>query len=116
MTHELHQAAKKGDLNRVNELLSESPRRVDINQPDHKGWTPLMYAIDSPEAGVQIMRTLLRDGANIDHSCVCYALSDLQKLAVLIEAGAVIHYQDEHGYDALINAAFGRDVLHNPQL
>jgi len=62
------------------------------------------------------MRTLLRDGANIDHSCVCYALSDLQKLAVLIEAGAVIHYQDEHGYDALINAAFGRDVLHNPQL
>jgi ankyrin repeat protein len=116
MTHELHQAAKNGDLNRVNELLSESPRRVDVNQPDHKGRTPLMHAVDSPEAGIEIVRTLLRDGANIDRSCVCYALSDLQKLAVLIEAGADIRYQDEHGYDALINAAFGRDVLHNPQL
>jgi ankyrin repeat protein len=75
-----------------------------------------MYAVDRPEAGIEIMRTLLRDGASIDHSCVCHALSDLQKLAVLIEAGADIHYQDGHGYDALINAAFGRDVLHNPQL
>src|SRR5215469_1164609 len=116
MAHQLHQAAKKGDLNRVNELLRESPGRVDINQPDHKGWTPLMSAVDSPEAGIEIIQTLLLDGASIDHSCVCYALSDLQKLAFLIEAGADIRYQDEHGYDALINAAFGRDVLHNPQL
>jgi ankyrin repeat protein len=75
-----------------------------------------MYAVDSPEAGIEMVRTLLRDGANIDGSSVCYALSDLQKLALLIESGADIHYQDEHGYDALINAAFGRDVLHNPQL
>ena len=116
MAHELHQAAKNGDLNRVNELLRESPRRLDINQPDHKGWTPLMHAVDSPEAGIEIIRTLLHNGANIDRTSVCFALSDLQKLALLIEAGADVRYQDEHGYDALINAAYGRDVLHNPEL
>jgi ankyrin repeat protein len=114
--YELHQAAKKGDLNRVRELLSESRRKADINQPDRKGWTPLMYATDSPEAGLELLRTLTRGGANIDHTSLCFVLSDLQKLAVLIEAGADIHYQDEHGYDALINAAHGRDVLHNPKL
>ena len=83
MAHELHHAAKRGDLNQVNELLRESLQRVDINQPDHKGWTPLMYAVDSPEAGIEIMRTLLCDGANIDHTSACFALSDLRKLAVL---------------------------------
>jgi ankyrin repeat protein len=114
--YELHHAVKKGDLNRVSELLGESSRRVDINQPDHKGWTPLMYAVDSPEAGTEILRTLLRAGVNIDRASVCFALSDVQKLAVLIEAGADIHYQDEHGYDALIKAAYGRDVLHNAHL
>jgi ankyrin repeat protein len=114
--YELHQAVKKGDLNRVGELLGESSRRVDINQPDHKGRTPLMYAVDSPEAGLEILRTVLRAGVNIDRTSVCFALSDPQKLAVLIEAGADIRYQDEHGYDALINAAYGHDVLHNPQL
>jgi ankyrin repeat protein len=116
MAHELHQAAKKGDLNRINELLRESPRRVDINLPDHKGWTPLMYAVDSADAGVEMISTLLHNGANIDHTSVCFALSDLEKLALLIEAGADVRYQDEHGYDALINAAYGGDVLHNPQL
>jgi len=114
--YELHRAVKKGDLNRVSELLVESSQRVDINQPDHKGWTPLMYAVDSPEAGTEILRTLLRAGVTIDRTSVCFALSDVQKLAVLIEAGANIHYQDEHGYDALINAAYGRDVLHNAHL
>jgi ankyrin repeat protein len=75
-----------------------------------------MYAVDSPEAGIEIVRALLRDGANIDHASVCFALSDLQKLALLIEEGADVRYQDEHGYDALINAAYGHEVLRNPHL
>lgn len=37
------------------------------------------------------------------------SLGDPEKVAALIEAGADIHYQDENGYDALINAAYGRD-------
>ncbi len=36
-------------------------------------------------------------------------LGDPDKVAALIAAGADIHYQDEKGYDALINAAYGQD-------
>lgn len=34
---------------------------------------------------------------------------DPQKVRALIEAGADIHYKTEHGYDALLDASFGRD-------
>jgi ankyrin repeat protein len=114
--HELHRAVQKEHLGRVNDLLSESPRKVDINEPDSKGWTPLMYAVSIPEAGIELLRTLIRHGAIIDQTSLSYALSDIQKLTELMDAGADIRYQTEHGYDALINAAYGRDVLHNPRL
>ena len=41
--------------------------------------------------------------------CAAIKRSDLQEVAALIEAGADIHYQNENGYDALINAAYGDD-------
>lgn len=113
--YELHRVVKNGDLRRVSEILLETGT-ADINQPDRKGWTPLMLAIDSAEAGTEVLRTLIRHGAKIDTDSVSSALGDLHKLTVLIEAGADVHYQKEHGYDALIDAAHGRDVLHNPQL
>jgi ankyrin repeat protein len=115
-SYELHRAVKNADIDRINEILSGSSDKAQINQPDHKGRTPLMYAIDNREAGIEILQTLIRHGAVIDTASVCCALSDLQKLTALIEAGADLLYQDEHGYDALINAAYGRDVLNNPQL
>jgi ankyrin repeat protein len=114
--HELHRAVKNGDLRRINELLGESSRTIDINQPDHNGWTPLMYAVAYPDPGVEVLRTLIGHGATIDVTAMSYALSDLQKLTELINAGADFRYQEEHGYDGLINAAYGHDVLHNPQL
>jgi ankyrin repeat protein len=89
---------------------------MDINQADHKGWTPLMYAVACPEAGIEILRALIRQGVSINQTGLSYALSDLQKLTTLIEAGADIRYQKEHGYDALVNAAYGHNVLHNSQL
>ena len=114
--YELHRAVREGDLRCVNDLLSESPRNVDINEPDSRGWTPLMYAVSIPEGGIELLRTLIRHGAIIDQTTVSYALSDIQKLTELTEAGADLRYQTEHGYDALINAAYGRDVLPNPRL
>ena len=75
-----------------------------------------MYAVSSPESGTELLRMLIRHGANIDETSISFALCDLQKLAVLMEAGADIRYQKEHDYDALINAAYGHDVLNNPQL
>lgn len=113
---ELHQAVKRGDLDRVSELLSESPRTIDISLPDHKGWAPLMYAVSSTEAGIEVLRTLIRHGVNIDQTSVSLALDDPNKLALLIEAGADISYRTEKGYDALVNAAYSRNVRHNPKL
>jgi ankyrin repeat protein len=40
----------------------------------------------------------------------------LRHVGELLEAGADIHYQREHGYDALADAAYGRDVLHDSHL
>jgi ankyrin repeat protein len=114
--YELHQAVKKGDLHRVSEILNQSSLKIDVNQADRKGWTPLMYAVTCPEAGIKTLRALIHHGVSIDQTVVSYALCDLQKLTALIEAGADIRYQKEQGYDALVNAAYGRDVLHNPQL
>jgi hypothetical protein len=64
-----------------------------------------MYAVAYPEADVELLRTLIRHGATIDQISLLYAPSDLQKLAELIDGGADIGYQKEHGYDALINTA-----------
>ncbi len=44
------------------------------------------------------------------------AEGDPQEVASLISAGADVRYQDEHGYDALIHAVHGRDVLGDPRL
>src|SRR5882672_8169907 len=41
---------------------------------------------------------------------------DLQRARALIEAGADIHYNRDHGYDALIDAVHGRDVARDPRL
>jgi len=114
--YELHRAIENGDLRRVNEILNESANIALINEPDHKGWTPLMYAIDSPEAGTEVLHTLVQRGALIDQASVTCALSELPKLTALIEMGADVLYRDEHGYDALIHAAYGRNVRHNTQL
>jgi len=41
---------------------------------------------------------------------------DLRRVTVLIEEGADVRYQREAGYDVLIDAAYGNDVLQNPEL
>jgi len=46
---------------------------------------------------------------NREELLAALSLGDPDKVAALIEAGADIHYQDENGYDALINAAYGQN-------
>jgi ankyrin repeat protein len=115
-SYELHHAVQQCDLRHVNAILNESPRRAEIDQADHKGRTPLMYALRSTETDIELLRILIHHGATIDRASISFALDDPKKLAVLIESGADIRYQTEQGYDALVNAAYSRDVLHNPQL
>jgi ankyrin repeat protein len=117
--YELHRAVKKGDLHHVGELLSAPRSDIDVNERDPKGWTPLMYAVSDPRAAVTLVRTLLHHGASIDQgTLVSLALGagDPQTIAVLLEAGADLRYQREHGYDALVDAVHGRDVLHDPHM
>lgn len=44
------------------------------------------------------------------------SLGDPQAVAALVDTGADIHYQAEEGYDALLDAVHGRDVLHDTRL
>ena len=118
-SYALHQASKKGDLRHLRALLHTPRSDIDVNERDRKGWTPLMYAVSNPKADVNLVRTLLQHGARIDQDLlVSLALGtgDLARIAVLLEAGADIRYQREHGYDALVDAVHGRDVVHDLHL
>lgn len=56
--------------------------------------------------------------AAMDESEVVQALEagDPERVRALVEAGADIHYRDDDGYDALINAVHGRDVARDSRL
>jgi ankyrin repeat protein len=41
---------------------------------------------------------------------------DPQRVSALLRAGADIRYKADHGYDALIDAVHGRDILRDPRL
>jgi ankyrin repeat protein len=127
LSYELHQLAQGGDVQRLRELLNTFPRGLDINAYDRYGRTPLMHAARSPKASVGLVRLLLDHGANIHQessnhgesfSVISLALAggDPQKVSALLECGADIHYTNEAGYDALINAVHGRDVLRDLHL
>jgi ankyrin repeat protein len=124
--------AKHGDLERLRELLTARRREeIDINAYDHSGRTPLMHAVSSPKANVEMVRLLLEYGADIHQEdleadygiddnlrVIALALSggDPQKVMALLESGADLHYKTTAGSDALIAAVCGRDVLRDPQL
>src|SRR5262249_15730378 len=127
---ELHHLVRRGNLPRVRELLLTYPRdeEIDINSYDDYGFTPLMHAVESDKATVELVRLLLDHGANIHQECcgrlkshcsvmaLCPTGGDPQKSAILIEQGADIHYRRAAGYDALIDSVYGLDILNDPDL
>jgi ankyrin repeat protein len=123
----LHRLVKKGNLERVCELLHASRPHEEINAHDRSGLTPLMHAVLSPKASVEMVRALIEHGASIHqegrefyehHGVIALALAggDPQKITLLLEHGADIHYKRSKGYDALVDAVHGRDVLHDAHL
>ncbi|RDW58742.1 hypothetical protein BP6252_13218 [Coleophoma cylindrospora] len=61
----LHMAARNGDMQQIQKLLSYVGRQyVDINAPDEQGTTPLIYA--SRFGHENIVNTLLEAGAHVD--------------------------------------------------
>ena len=126
----LHQLVRKMDVEGVREFLTALPptEQVDINAFDRKGFTPLMDAVRNPHADVELVRLLLAHGASIEpdlpqagerrSSVIALALAGGHPATVrlLLEAGADLRYRRAKGYDALIDAVHGRDVLRDPRL
>ncbi|HEY1759033.1 MAG TPA: ankyrin repeat domain-containing protein [Bryobacteraceae bacterium] len=115
---ELHHQVKRGNLQRVREILLDRP---DLNTYDNHGYTPLMYAVESPNAGVDMVRLLLDHGASIHQECsrwatpcsvlaLCIAGGNPRKVVLLLEAGGDVHYETTYGFDAVLDAVYSPDV------
>lgn len=111
---ELHREVKRGNTAQVRELLRAG---VEVNATDLLGYTPLMYALETPAAPLELVRLLLDHGGAVAEKSPtpglqCSAAScalrggDPLKLALVLERGADVHYASGHGYDALLDATY----------
>ncbi|MEP6961333.1 MAG: ankyrin repeat domain-containing protein [Acidobacteriota bacterium] len=125
---------KRGDLRGVREIL-RAVGAAGINEYGKLGYTPLMYAVESSLADVEMVRVLLDAGADVHQQqslaegvarsaftdlrnvvSLCLSGGDPGKLRVLIAAGADLLYKRSRGYDALVDAAHGRDIVRDTRL
>lgn len=120
----LHSLIAKGDFRQVQSFLDSSAARSDgaVNEYDQAGYTPLMRAVTVRAASVDVARTLVEHGADInatvrseygaDRSVMALALGagDPAAVRLLLQHGADLHYRRDEGYYALIDAVHGRDV------
>lgn len=119
-------AVKRGDIDDVAGLLQAlDPALLDAS--DRHGMTPLMHAVCSTPASPDLVRLLLRHGADpnatgkgsLRSGCTVLALAlsagDPDKVAALLEAGADPHYS-RNGYGALLDAVHGRDIARDDRL
>lgn len=111
----IHSCAKQGNIEGVKrELASGVP--IDAIDRD-EGYTPLMYAVTSPDAGVDMVQLLIREGANIAAEGgilsktpvlgLAARAGDIQKVKTLVDAGAEVYHDRSGGYDILIDTAYG---------
>jgi ankyrin repeat protein len=127
---DLHRAAKNGDLHSVEALLASrgGQKKVDVNAYDRVGKTPLMHAVESPRASVELVRVLLDHGADIHQKnqapgpypgsvvSLAVAAGDPLKVELLVQAGADLHYERSGNYNALLDAVHSRDVMGDTRL
>src|SRR5579859_1954777 len=114
---ELHREVRCGNTVRVRELLRDG---AELNTTDRSGCTPLMYALESPAAPVELVQLLLERGGAvaetdrfqgaINIASVCLRGGDPLKLNLVLEQGADIYYARSAGYDALLDAVFSRNA------
>ena len=68
----LHKAVRNGDTNAVTDLLIMP--EIDVNEPDARDLTALAYAVSGSNTNVEIVRALLKGGAEIDQVVLKRAL------------------------------------------
>lgn len=121
MRFEFHHLVNQGRKEEALRILQQDTQKSGVNEYDERGRTPIMCAVESRHADVELVRLLIKSGAHVSlessgtegrRSVVSLALSggDPAKVALLLEHGADIHYRREHGYDALLDAVHGRDI------
>lgn len=127
MPPELHGLAGGGKTEELRQRLNDDSVRIYIDGYDRLGRTPLMCAVQSNQAGIEIVRLLIDNGASIQQAStgvedsrsvlsLAVAAGDPGKVAVLLDHGADIRYRRKHGYDVLIDALNGRDVARDTRL
>ena len=57
----IHQVCKKGDLDRVKQLVASG---VQVNDEDEEGCTPLFYSVDNNH--IDVVKHLLEAGADLN--------------------------------------------------
>ncbi|AFY33054.1 ankyrin repeat domain-containing protein [Calothrix sp. PCC 7507] len=118
---QLHIYAQQGNIAGVARKIANG---ADIDRLDENSLqTPLMSAVSSANAGIDMIRFLVEHGANVNamekHNTVlglAVQSGNLEKIQFILDAGANINYQTAEGYDVLIDAMHGHDILQDQNL
>ena len=120
---QIHIHARQGNIEGVAQEIANGVE-IDCLDPINS-LTPLMYAVTSNKAGVELVRFLVDNGANVDAIeskfqqpvlGLAVGAGNLPKIRLLLNSGANISYQRPHGYDVLIDAMHGRDIARDKNL
>uniref|UniRef100_A0A8C3UJ89 Euchromatic histone lysine methyltransferase 2 n=1 Tax=Catharus ustulatus TaxID=91951 RepID=A0A8C3UJ89_CATUS len=111
----LHHAAKNGNLEMVELLLSTG--QVDVNAQDNGGWTPIIWAAEHKH--IEVIRRLLTRGADVtltdneENICLHWAsfTGSAEIAEVLLNAQCDLHAVNFHGDTPLHIAA--RESYHD---
>ncbi|YAF94592.1 MAG: ankyrin repeat domain-containing protein [Nodularia sp. CChRGM 3473] len=119
----IHIYAQQGNIAKVKQEITHG---VDIDCLDeYDCQTPLMYAVSSPHANIDMLRLLVENGADVNAVEATYQNTvlglavqsgNLEKIQFLLDAGADINYEKPEGYDVLIDAMHGRDIAKDENL
>ena len=117
---QIHIYAQQGNIAGVGHEIAKGVDIDCIDENEYSQQTPLMYAVSSTNAGIDMIHFLLEHGANVnaiaeqsDYTVLGLVVQsgNLEKIQLILDAGANIHYQTPQEYDVLIDAMHGRDIL-----